>query len=163
MELKVCPNCGKRVLSIAKVCKHCSYSFTGDNLVTPPTLTQEGELPPPPPIETPTYVEPPRKDYQYHTPPPPQNKKPKMFSNVFGFTGRIRRSEYFITMLISFLVSYIPFVGLISIWVCLAAAIKRCHDINLSGWFCLIPFFGIALLFVDTKEGDNKYGPNPKY
>jgi hypothetical protein len=27
MELKKCPNCEKSVLAIAKVCKHCCYSF----------------------------------------------------------------------------------------------------------------------------------------
>jgi uncharacterized membrane protein YvbJ len=27
MELKKCPNCGKNILAIAKVCKHCGESF----------------------------------------------------------------------------------------------------------------------------------------
>ena len=48
-------------------------------------------------------------------------------------------------------------------WFFIAANVKRCHDMNLSGWMSLIPYFNpLVLLFGSGKPGDNDYGPNPK-
>lgn len=51
----------------------------------------------------------------------------------------------------------------------LAVSARRLHDINLSGWFCLLVFIplvgGIILLVLcvqDSKPAENQYGPNPK-
>lgn len=48
-------------------------------------------------------------------------------------------------------------------------AIKRLHDINMSGWWYLIfliPYinliFGLYVLFADGTKGPNNYGPDPK-
>lgn len=38
----------------------------------------------------------------------------------------------------------------------------RSHDIGNSGWWVLVPFYGIVLTFFDSEKGINKYGPNPK-
>lgn len=51
----------------------------------------------------------------------------------------------------------------------LAVTIRRLHDAGYSGWWFLIVFTGIGILVLfiflvfDSEQGDNKYGPNPKY
>ncbi len=44
----------------------------------------------------------------------------------------------------------------------LAAAIRRMHDQDKSGWFILIPFYNLILLFLDGTRGPNRFGPDPK-
>ena len=104
-----------------------------------------------------------------------------MFENSFSFEGRIRRTEYGLSYLI-YLAFYLPsnfylrnyddpsgilmiiFVILLIpfIWFNLAQAAKRCHDRGNSGWFQIIPFYGLWMLFGDSDYGPNRYGPNPK-
>lgn len=99
-----------------------------------------------------------------------------MFENAFSFEGRIRRTEYGISLIIyavisvvitliaeanseaSFvLIGYIP-----ALWFLLAQAAKRCHDVGNSGWWQLIPLYGFWLLFQEGELGKNDYGNNPK-
>lgn len=100
-----------------------------------------------------------------------------MFKNSFSFEGRIRRTEYGISIIIyaviaviinlligasngdaAFLViAYIPLL-----WFLWAQGAKRCHDLGNSGWWQLIPFYGLWLLFQDGNPGINQYGENPK-
>lgn len=65
------------------------------------------------------------------------------------------------------LVIFLPFM-VFNIWVGLAIAIKRFHDLGSSGWWVLgvfIPFYniwlGIKLLFFRGTVGPNAYGPDP--
>ncbi|MBS1528782.1 MAG: DUF805 domain-containing protein [Bacteroidetes bacterium] len=104
-----------------------------------------------------------------------------MFKDPFSFKGRIRRKEYVITMLILYIISFalayamgdgsvdgiyvwlfiiilVPFV-----WIQLAQNTKRCHDVNRSGWYQIIPFYTIYLLFAEGDKFRNRYGPSPKY
>ena len=39
---------------------------------------------------------------------------------------------------------------------------KRCHDVGVSGWYQLIPFYVFVLCFEGGDHGINKYGSNPK-
>lgn len=55
------------------------------------------------------------------------------------------------------LISFIPMV-----WFSLAQNAKRCHDRGNSGWYQLIPFYFLVLLFGGSDKGSNKYGDNPK-
>lgn len=107
-----------------------------------------------------------------------------MFKNPFSFEGRIRRSEYgisFILFTIARVVVTFLAIGLTSnandsdiaailsmllsiplllfLW---AQGAKRCHDIGNSGWFQLIPFYALWMLFQDGEPGPNQYGENPK-
>ena len=108
-----------------------------------------------------------------------------MFKNPFSFDGRIRRTEYGLTHLMAifglFIVAFI--FGLIGgslnadddsitaslvlvyipyFWFIWAQGAKRCHDLGNSGWWQLIPFYGLWLLFQDGQPGANQYGENPK-
>lgn len=56
-----------------------------------------------------------------------------------------------------FLIALIP-----AYWFAFAQGAKRCHDRDNSGWFQLIPFFGLWMLFADGFHGPNQYGNNPK-
>ena len=103
-----------------------------------------------------------------------------MFKRPFSFNGRIRRLEYGISFILYFvwyvvidvmsktsdpspaasvfiLISFIPMI-----WFLWAQNAKRCHDRGNSGWYQLIPFYFLVLLFGDGEEGENEYGDNPK-
>ncbi|MDA8963430.1 DUF805 domain-containing protein [Pseudomonadales bacterium] len=99
--------------------------------------------------------------------------KPRMFSNVFSFDGRIRRLEYglsflayyfiqtFIQTLIAFGSEGFAILGLLIVpvwWALIMQGCKRSHDAGVSGWFQLIPFYILYLFFAKGDEGINKYG-----
>ena len=107
-----------------------------------------------------------------------------MFKAPFSFDGRIRRTEYGLSMIIYSVVATVlqfmllpssfnpeatgnsPIIFLVLFLPCfyfmLAQGAKRCHDRGNSGWFQLIPFYGLWMLFADSEVGENEYGPNPK-
>lgn len=106
---------------------------------------------------------------EYHIPQ-------SMFSNPFSFEGRIRRLEYGISNIIYGIIAlvieqivennngmewlYIAYIPMM--WFIIAQNAKRCHDRGNSGWFQLIPLYGIWLLFAEGEAGSNRFGRNPK-
>jgi serine/threonine protein kinase len=100
--------------------------------------------------------------------PTPTNVKPdskkKMFSSPFSFNGRIRRSEYGLSLIIALVVNMLTFgFGiLVTLPFMLAQGTKRCQDMDKSGWFQLIPFFGFIMIFAEGTKNENKYGKSPK-
>lgn len=107
-----------------------------------------------------------------------------VLKNYALFTGRARRKEYWMFMLVSILIilalelveSVLGTGGVIGMLYSLvillpsiAVAIRRLHDTNRSGWWLLISLVpvigGLVLLFFmiqDGTPGQNQYGPNPK-
>lgn len=105
----------------------------------------------------------------------------KLFKDPFSFKGRIRRLEYLYSIICiniaglilqfysviqekctgSFIFDIILLIFLC--WFAYAQGCKRCHDIGLSGWYQIIPFFFIVLLFKEGNFDTNKYGINPKW
>jgi len=47
-------------------------------------------------------------------------------------------------------------------WFMWAQGAKRCHDRGNSGWFQLIPFYRLWMMFAESDYGPNEYGENPK-
>lgn len=101
-----------------------------------------------------------------------------MFKKPFSFEGRIRRTEFglsyiafiVVVMLAAALTSYqndepsmlLALICIPAYWFLLAQGAKRCHDRGNTGWFQIIPFYGLWMLFADSENGVNQYGPNPK-
>jgi uncharacterized membrane protein YhaH (DUF805 family) len=71
--------------------------------------------------------------------------------------------SYFVTAFAFF--GGIPIILLIHIpifWFICTQGAKRCHDLGNNGWWQIIPFYGIWMLFVEGSFAENKYGPSPK-
>ena len=106
----------------------------------------------------------------------PSNKQ-KMFSHPFSFHGRIRRLEYGLSIVILYAYAFLiyicdsldseatlltPVLHIPLYWFWFAQGAKRCHDRGNSGWFQLIPFYRLWMLFGDGDDYENDYGPDPK-
>ncbi|QKY68399.1 DUF805 domain-containing protein [Lentibacillus sp. CBA3610] len=108
----------------------------------------------------------------------------KVLRNYVTFTGRARRTEYWmfvlfnfiILLLISILEAIMALPGVLSTLYSLAVflpglavVVRRLHDSGQSGLWVLIGFVPVAgaivlLVFMclDSDSGQNRYGPNPK-
>jgi uncharacterized membrane protein YhaH (DUF805 family) len=100
------------------------------------------------------------------------------------FSGRARRREYWMFVLINFLIGcglgilgtflrgavVLSWIYTAAVFVpSLAVSVRRLHDTGRSGWWLLIgliPLVGFIVLIVffamDGEPGDNEHGPNPK-
>lgn len=108
-----------------------------------------------------------------------------VLKNYTGFSGRARRKEYWMFILINMIISAIlnviqavigmetPYITLIySLGVLLpsiAVAIRRLHDTDRSGWWLLInliPIIGAIVIIVflcqNGTSGNNRFGNDPK-
>lgn len=96
-----------------------------------------------------------------------------MFKRPFSFKGRIRRLEYGLSYIIlcaySFLFAAFDgnegvsiILSILAYWFIWAQGSKRCHDRGNSGWYQLIPFYVLWMLFGKGEEGANYYGDDPK-
>ncbi|MBK7805036.1 MAG: DUF805 domain-containing protein [Saprospiraceae bacterium] len=98
-----------------------------------------------------------------------------MFSSPFSFDGRIRRTEYGISLIIYVIVATfvnaivesgeVPIIGLAYIpmlWFLWAQGAKRCHDVGNNGWWQIIPFYVFWVVLQGGQPGLNEYGQNPK-
>jgi len=101
-----------------------------------------------------------------------------MFSNPFSFNGRIRRLEYGLSYIIYTIfyfvimslnlgsedesLSIIPMIFIPIVWFLLAQSAKRCHDLGKSGWWQIIPFYLLWMIFKSGDCGSNEYGESPK-
>lgn len=111
--------------------------------------------------------------------------------NIFSFSGRARRSEYWwfylfvalielaIAVIIAIMVigggaeelpdSLATILGII-FWIpLLGVSVRRLHDTGKSGWWMLLAITSLTsivlLIFfcMDSQEEANEYGPSPKY
>lgn len=108
----------------------------------------------------------------------------RFFQNYATFSGRARRSEYWLAILFWYIVSMALTIiagdsgltVLASLWSlatfvpALAIVVRRLHDTGKSGWYylwILLPLVGWIIILVqlckDSEPGTNQYGPNPKF
>ena len=88
--------------------------------------------------------------------------------------GRVTRRGLLLYVLLYFgLIVLSVFIGYLSMtlasvvstvaWgIFVLGLIKRAHDLGLSGWYILIPFFSFWLFFAPGEGGPNKFGPDPR-
>ena len=75
------------------------------------------------------------------------------------FDGRATRREFWsYWFIIGFTVTAPPFFTIIVLIPTIAACIRRLHDGNHSGWWCLVPFACFFLYLQRSDEGPNQYG-----
>jgi uncharacterized membrane protein YhaH (DUF805 family) len=115
----------------------------------------------------------------------------KVLKQYADFTGRARRTEYWMFVLFNMIFAIIAAVldnllglkfspeipygfiyliyGLATFIPGLAVLVRRLHDVDKSGWWFLIAFIPIigtiwllVLLATDGTPGSNQYGVNPK-
>lgn len=161
--MKKCPNCNHLVADDnAITCEKCGTYLEQLNSVEIIDEEQVQE-------ENSFGFEPPYND--------PDFTNVGMFRRPFSFHGRIRRTEYWLSCILATIYSYIlqfvvitTFDGDLAVlligsipyyWFMIAQNTKRCHDRGNSGWFQLIPFYGLVLAFGGSDEGDNAYGNSP--
>ena len=102
------------------------------------------------------------------------------YKKFFDFSGRASKSEYWWFQLYGIIIYVLLFVfqgdlallfsiltiaNTIPLW---AAAVRRLHDTDKSGWWVLIaviPIIGIFIIFLligDGSNGKNRFGLKPK-
>ena len=102
------------------------------------------------------------------------------YKNFFDFSGRASKSEFWWFQLYAIIIYGMMFVfqgDLVLVFSILvianiipvyAAAVRRLHDTDKSGWMALIsviPLIGLyifVLLIADGTKGKNRFGPKPK-
>lgn len=180
---KRCPYCGEEILSVAKKCKHCG-EWLADNAQEP----EPQPTPPSEPIREPT-PEPEQKKAQANErreAAPTSAPKRKLgfieyyFIDPFirqyaGFKGKMSRRQFWMGYLCLALLLFTLFcIDLVTglIFVCTlvgalafavpfaAAAVRRLHDVGLSGWWFFIQFVpivgGVWLLVLLARKGETK-------
>ncbi len=107
-----------------------------------------------------------------------------VLKNYVGFSGRARRQEFWMFVLVNFIIGVVlGILGRIAgvfyvisylyelaiLLPSLAVGVRRLHDTGRTGWWLLIgliPLVGwiVLLVFYCTAgdSGANKYGPDPK-
>lgn len=106
----------------------------------------------------------------------------KVLKNYAVFEGRASRQEYWMFALFNIIISIgIGFLtGILSsvtktdqtilgniyslavLIPGIAVAIRRMHDTDRNGWWCIVPIAGLIFAIEAGQVGQNKYGPDPK-
>ena len=93
------------------------------------------------------------------------------------FSGRARRSEYWIFFLFNIIAAFVlGFIGgiigdkgalgsiyqLAILIPSIAVGIRRMHDTNHSGWWILLPIVNFIFAVTEGDRSENRFGPDPK-
>jgi uncharacterized membrane protein YhaH (DUF805 family) len=162
--MKTCPNCAKDNYDDARFCQYCGKEIVKSQAI------------------------------DINSPAIQRTKWEKLTDLLFSSKGRISRMtlwKYTFAILGITIGFYIvPLLltpnsslsdSILSVWYCvfllfslfvfitqIIIIIKRCHDLNWSGWrilWSVVPFasiiFSILIAFEKGTDGPNKYGPDP--
>jgi uncharacterized membrane protein YhaH (DUF805 family) len=164
-----CFNCGEKLENGAKFCPKCGAVVDESAMGAP---TQPAYQQPAPPAQK-------RSGWQYFC---------DVLKKYAVFSGRARRAEYWYFGLFNCIFSIaatlmdnlLGFEPVFSGWAAAyggplqllfmlalllpswGAMVRRYHDIDKRAWFCLIPIYGLILLFYAGTTGPNRFGPDPK-
>lgn len=103
----------------------------------------------------------------------------KVMKNYVGFSGRARRKEYWMFILIYMIIAVavsivgsiilgesanllINLVALAHFLPAIAAGVRRMHDTNRAGWWIIVPLINLYFAVLEGTRGPNQYGPDPK-
>jgi uncharacterized membrane protein YhaH (DUF805 family) len=98
------------------------------------------------------------------------------------FDGRASRQEYWMFFLINLLVSFgigllagvlsnitktdqsvlVNIYNLAVLIPNVAVSIRRMHDTDRNGWWCIVPIVSLIYSIEEGQSGPNKYGPDPR-
>lgn len=153
----ICPNCGKEVGDGLAFCSECGTKILASEV--PNNVTQ--------PVNS-----------------AKSNNLWEYFVNVlkefyfYMITGRSRRAEFWGYTLFYFLFAFAAAMidaflfgseSLFSNYVIAILGVpayrlsfRRMHDVGKPAGFTFIPIYGFILSLLDSEQGTNKYGPNPK-
>jgi uncharacterized membrane protein YhaH (DUF805 family) len=114
----------------------------------------------------------------------------KVLRNYIGFSGRARRKEYWMFILVNIILTGVlsmvdkmlglrvagdegiltAIYGLLVVLPWWAVQFRRLHDTDRSAWWLLlliIPIVGWLIILAfncqDSTPGENRFGPNPKH
>jgi uncharacterized membrane protein YhaH (DUF805 family) len=165
-----CSNCGTQVNEGVNFCLKCG---------NPVAQGQPHQQPQP---QQPNPYAPPRQDVHQQTVPVADKNPWQYFTGAFKkyavFSGRARRAEFWYFYLfdaifvITLSVLELSLLGtqvIAAVWnlatmiPSIALAVRRMHDCDKAGPYCLIPIYGwIVLPCTEGTKGPNRFGHNPK-
>ena len=169
-----CPSCYAELSPNAVLCIQCGYHLEKGVYLTP---RGEHALPAPAPESG--------NPYQSPAVTAEQRAGSFHFLSIFWIQGRIPRWQWWGVQLVFFAIAVV-FAGMAEedvipqwlaaiangtwLWIALVAQVKRWHDMDRSGFWCLInliPLFGgvyalIELGFQKGTDGPNSYGDDPR-
>jgi len=93
------------------------------------------------------------------------------------FSGRARRKECGMFFLINWIIVFgmgfidllidspgvLGYLFILAVLIpSVAVCVRRMHDTDHSGWWLLLPIVDLVFLVQDGRQGDNRFGSNPK-
>jgi len=166
----------------------CMHALVASASAVPTPAPQPKPQPAPQPIPTPQPTPRPQPKPTPTPTPTPRPQPPGFFDSLFSFSGRSRRTRYWVTSFFcSGLLLLFVFLGAIltggsedgatfgfilgiipSFAISLANGTKRLHDLGHSGWMQLLLFIPIVnigvviwMAFFEGEYHDNQYGISP--